>query len=391
MKKAIILINAAILLFACGGNKEQSVEEIIASGNLEEIRAKRTEVEALKTTYAEQIEMLDGKISELDTNKKIPSITTFILQEDTFEHFLEFQGSVNTKNLLIIYPEYAGLLTAVYVREGDRVSKGQTLAKIDDGGLSQQLAQLEIQRDLAKTTYERQQRLYDQKIGSEIQLLQVKTSYEAQEKAINQLKKQLEKTVVKAPFSGIIDEVITEQGSLVNPGASPLMRILNLNEMYIETNVPESYISTIAKGKNVAVEFPVLGKTVHTKISQVSNYINQANRTFKIEVDLPNKDQSIKPNLTARLKVNDYTNEKALLIPQSIISENATGDQYIYIVKDKTGEKGVAERVIIKTGKTQGDDVEILEGITNKVEIVLEGARSVKDGQAVNITTTTKK
>ncbi len=170
------------------------------------------------------------------------------------------------------------------------------------------------------------------------------------------------------------------------PGQSQILRIVNLSEMYIETDVPESYISNITKNKNVLVEFPVLGKTINAKVRQAGNYINPANRSFKVEVAVPNKDRSIKPNLTAKLKINDYTNEEALLIPQSIISENAEGQQYIYTVIDKNGNnEATAKRVIIETGKTQGDVIEVLNGIENGAEIILEGARSVKDGQPVKV------
>ncbi len=169
-------------------------------------------------------------------------------------------------------------------------------------------------------------------------------------------------------------------------GQSQLIRIVNLDDMYIETDVPESYISNVTKGKDVTVDFPVLGKSISTKIRQAGNFINPDNRTFKIEVAIPNKDKTIKPNLTAKLKINDYTNENAVLIPQSIISENAEGEQYIYVVNGKNdNNEGVAKRIIIKTGKTQGDVIEILAGIENGAEIVQEGARSVKDGQTVKV------
>ncbi|GAL66071.1 probable Co/Zn/Cd efflux system membrane fusion protein [Jejuia pallidilutea] len=247
------------------------------------------------------------------------------------------------------------------------------------------MAQLKIQAELAKTTFERQKRLWDQKIGSEIQYLQAKSTYEAQQQAVNQLEQQVGKTNVRAPFSGIIDDVITEQGSVVAPGQSQLFRIVNLDDMYIETDVPERYITDITKGKDVKVNFPVLGKEMDAKIRQAGNFINPANRTFKVEVAIPNKDMSIKPNLTAKLKINDYTNNKAILIPQSIISENAEGQQYIYTTTDKTDSLAKAKRVIIKTGKTQGDVIEVLSGIENNAEIIKEGARSVKDGQTVKV------
>jgi len=164
------------------------------------------------------------------------------------------------------------------------------------------------------------------------------------------------------------------------------MRIVNLDNMYIETEVPERYVSDVTKGKNVTVSIPVLGKTIETKIRQAGNFINPANRTFKVEIEIPNKDKSIKPNLTARLKINDYTSQKAILIPQSIISENANGDQYVYVVNSKNDAgRGKAKRVIIETGKTQGDVIEILKGLEDGAEIIKEGARSVRDGQSVEV------
>ena len=200
------------------------------------------------------------------------------------------------------------------------------------------------------------------------------------------MKSQLAKTEVRAPFSGTIDDVITEQGSVVAPGASQLMRIVNLNDMYIETAVPEAYLTSVTNGKTVNIDFPVLGKVVEAKIRQAGSFINPANRTFKIEVDVPNKDGMIKPNLTAKLKINDYTNNNAIMIPLSVISENAQGQQYVYIVEDLNGNKvGKTERIIIKTGRSQGDNIEVLSGLEIGMDIVQEGARSVKEGQDVEI------
>jgi membrane fusion protein (multidrug efflux system) len=385
MKNLLSLTLLTVLLISCGDNKEQSIEEIIATDNLETIRQKRATIVTQQQEINNKIKQLDDKISELDKSKKIPLITTFTVQQEVFNHYLELQGNVQTKQNLVIYPEIPGILQRVYVKEGQRVSKGQLLASIDDGGMEQQVAQLQIQADLAKTTFERQERLWDKKIGSEIQYLQAKSSYEAQQKAVSQLKSQLEKSSVRAPFSGVIDDVISEQGSVVSPGQSQLMRIVNLRDMYIETDVPESYISSVSKNKDVLVEFPVLGKTMNAKIRQTGNFINPANRTFKIEIAVPNKDRAIKPNLTAKLKINDYTNENAILIPQDIISENANGEQYIYVVKDKNEKYAIADQVIIETGKTQGDVIEVLKGLENDVEIIQEGARSVRNQQEVEI------
>jgi RND family efflux transporter MFP subunit len=385
MKNIYTILLGALFILSCGGNKEKSIEDVIANENLTEIRGKRAAIVTKQQEISEQLKQLDSKIAELDTTRKISLITTVTAAESIFNHYLEIQGSVSTKNLLILFPEYSGILSKVYVKEGQQVKKGQILAKIDDGGLSQQVAQIQIQANLAKTTFDRQERLWQQKIGSEIEYLQAKSTYEAQVQSVNQLKQQLAKTVVRAPFSGTIDDVITEQGSVVGAGQSQLMRIVNLDDMYIETDVPERYISQVTKDKKVIVEFPILGKTIETKVRQSGNFINPTNRTFKVEIDVPNKDQNIKPNLTAKLKINDYTNEKALLIPQSIISENAKGEQYIYVINNKKNHEGIASRVIIETGKTQGDVIEVLSGLKSGSEIILEGARTVKDGQTVKV------
>ncbi len=384
MNNILTILIIAFLLNSCG-NKKQSVEEILASNDLEQIRTKKSELDTEQQALALQLKQLETKIKELDPQQKIPLITTFVAKEGVFNHFVELQGNVTTKQNLIIFPEYSGILSKVYVKEGQYVKKGQMLAKIDDGGLSQQVTQLQIQAELAKTTFERQERLWNQKIGSEIQFLQAKSNYEAQQQAVNQLQQQIGKTIVRAPFSGTIDDVITDQGSVVVPGQSQLFRIVNLKDMYIETDVPERYIANITKGKLVRVEFPILGKSIDTKVRQAGNFINPDNRTFKIEVAIPNKENTIIPNLTAKLKINDYSDDKAILIPQSIISENSEGQQYVYTITDKIDNKAKAQRVIIETGKTQGDYIEVLSGLENGIEIIEEGARSVKDGQEVKI------
>ncbi len=384
--RRILLHTFIVSLLASCGSKEKTVDSVISTKDIQKIRAKKDLLNEKQELLASQIKLLDAEIAKLDTSKKIPLITTFKVEESVFTHYLDLQGNVQTKKNVLVYPEMPGQLVKIYVKEGQYVAKGQALAKIDDGGLSQQLAQIETQMNLAKTTFDRQKRLWDQKIGSEIQYLQTKTNYEALTKSANQIKKQLDKSVVKAPFSGIVDDVIKEQGIIVAPGpGSEIFRVVNLNDMYIETDVPESYISSIKKGKEVRVEFPVLGKTVDSKVRQAGNFINPANRTFKVEIGVANKDRSIKPNLTAKLRINDYTNPKSILIPQSIISENANGEQYVYVIKDIKNSIGKAKKVIISTGKTQGDIIEVLSGLEVGFQIVKEGARSVKDNQEVKI------
>lgn len=385
MKNILTLLTLTFLVVACGNEKQLSVEELIANGDVTAMEQKRDALTTQQQEINNQLKSLSVAIQKQTPEGNLPLITAFEAKQTVFNHVLELQGSVETDQNIVITPEMGGILQNVYVTDGQRVSKGQLLARVDDGGMAQQIAQMQVQADLAKTTFERQQRLWGQKIGSEIQFLQAKSSYEAQLKAIDAMKQQEAKASIKAPFSGTIDDIITEKGSVVAPGQTPILRIVSLSNMYIKTDVPETYISDVIKGKDVEVFFPVLNKTMQAKVSQTGNYINPNNRTYKAEINIPNKDNSIKPNLTARLKVNDYTNEKAILIPQSIISENAEGEQFVYKLDEMNDSTATATRVIIKTGKTQGDVIEVLEGLSSGDQLIEEGARSVKDGQKVKV------
>ena len=387
MKTIYTLVFASLLFISCGEKKVETLEEVIATNDIVKIKAKKAEIETKQQGFNDQLKMLNTKLDALDTNKKIPLITTFKVKEVVFTHFLELQGNVETKQNILIYPEMPGILATVLVKEGQAVKKGDVLATIKDGGLSQQLSQLETQTELAKTTFERQKRLWNQKIGSEMQYLQAKAQYEAQTKSVEQLKSQIEKATILAPFDGVIDEAFKEPGTVIAPGqGSEIFRIVNLSNMYISTEVPERFIASVTKNKNVKIAFPVLGLNINSTIRQVASFINPNNRSFKIEVPVANKNGNIKPNLTARLQINDYTNNNAILIPQSIISENANGEQFIYVVKNKNKNKeAIAQRVIIKTGKTQGDVIEVLANLPAGTEVILEGARSVNNGQTVRV------
>tara|TARA_B110000285_G_C15132501_1_gene624619 strand:+ start:2605 stop:3780 length:1176 start_codon:yes stop_codon:yes gene_type:complete len=387
MKNIYLIFLTAIILSACSNKKELSVDEILATSDIAIINSKKVEIDTELEKLTTSLNKLNSKLNSLNKDKNTPLITTFKAQEQVFDHFIELQGNVQTKQNVLVYPEMPGILKKVFVKEGQKVAKGQPLAVIDDGGLSKQILILELNEQLAKTTYERQKRLWDQKIGSEMQFLQAKTSYNTQKNSTNQLKQQLGKFTIKAPFTGIIDDVFKEKGTVVAPGqGAEIFRIINLSDMYIETDVPENYITSITKNKAVEVNFPILNETFHSKIRQVGNFINPSNRSFKIEVSVPNLAGKIKPNLTAKLKLNDYTNTKAILIPQSIISENAKGQQFIYIVKNKKENNlAVAERLVIETGKTQGDFIEVIKNLTSDAEIIMEGARSVNNGQVVKV------
>jgi RND family efflux transporter MFP subunit len=378
MKKIILIATFSALILSCGKKEENAnIDSLIASKNLVSIKAKRAELQT-------QLTQLDNAIAELDVKKTEEALVSVEMVKDTvFSHYLEVQGNVNTKENLIIYPQFAGILNTVNVIAGQKVSKGQVLGTIDDGGLSQQLAQLENQLALAKTTFERQKRLWDQKIGSEIQYLQAQTNMVSQQKAVSQMKAQLAKTRVIAPFNGVIDELIAERGQVVGPGQG-LMRIVNLNNMFISTTVPESYIGKLKVGTEVSVYLASLGKSFNGKIRQVGNNINPNNRSFGIEVSVPNTDNLLRPNQVAKLKITDYTNAKAVVVPSNVIQEDADGNQFVFEVSSVKDKTGIAKKVIVKVGKTSDNFTEILSGLEPKTVLVGDGVKTVSEGMKLN-------
>lgn len=386
MKKTLYTLITTFLLVACGGGNNQSVDKLLEEKNLDKIRQKRTEILSQYDAIGEDLKRLDGAIGELDTLQKMPLVTAITVTDTIFKHYIDLQGNVETNQNIIIYPEFSGVLIRVLVREGQKVSKGQTLAIIDDGGLRQQLQQLESQAELAKTTFDRQKRLWEQKIGSEIQYLQAKTSMESQSKLVEQLKSQLAKTVIKASFAGVVDDVITDQGQVVMSGQSQLFRLVNLDDMYVKAEIPENYLSNVAVNSEVQIEIPSLGKNYTGKVRQVGSFINPNNRSFSVEISVPNLDKLLRPNQIAKLLINDYTNPNGILIPENIIKENSLSQKIAYVIStiDEKDEATVSE-VELKLGYTSGIFVEVLSGLKAGQKIVAEGSKNIEDRQKVKI------
>ncbi len=384
MKKLISLLITSIIIAACSGEKQSSTSALLQAEDLDGLKVQKDEKIQQMNALKKELNQINQAILTLDPDEKLPLITTIKLAPENFNHHIEVQGNIQTRQNVLLYPEFNGSLKQVFVQEGQKVKKGALLAQIDDAGLKNQLEQLEIQSNLSKTIYERYQRLWDKNIGSEMELLKAKTAYEAQLKSIAQLKKQLLRTQIRAPFSGTIDEIIANTGANLMPGQTPVLRVVNLDEMYIEANIPERYVSDIKLGTDALVEIPMLGKTYATQIRQTGSFINPNNRSFRVEAPLANTDGDIKPNLSCKLKIKDYNNSSAIMIPLSIIKENAKGDKYIF--KLKPGNKQdvyTTEKVFIELGKKSMEKVEVTGGIAPGTLIVNEGAAIVEDNQRV--------
>ena len=378
MKKIAIITILSFVLFACG-NKEnnKSIEDLIADKNVKALNEKKTSLQA-------EIAKIEDGLATLDVKKEEALVTVATIKDTIFNHYLDIQGSVDTKENILIQPEFSGTLTSLTVKAGQRVAKGQILGRVDDAGMSQQLASAENQYSLAKTTFDRQKNLWDKKIGSEIQFLQAQTQMISAQKAVAQIKAQLSKTVIRAPFSGTIDEVFAERGQVVAPSQQGLMRIVNLGNMYVSTSVPESYIGKLKVGDQVDVYLTSLNKTYKGKVRQVGNFINPNNRSFGIEVSLPNPDNLLRPNQVAKLKIVDYVNKNAIVVPTAVIQEDGTGSKYVYIVEGSNGKTGTAKKVIVEVGKSSDNVTEIKSGLSADDIIVTEGVNTISNGMKLN-------
>lgn len=382
MKNILFIITIALLLASCGGDTK-SVDDLIEGGDLSAIKERKAELNAQQNELKVEIEKLNTFIQKKEKKQTALLVSTKKLNDTIFKHFVEVQGDVETDQNIIVYPQFSGVLTRVYVNEGQQVSKGQRLAKIDDGGLSSQLAQQETQVALAKTTYERQKRLWDQQIGSEIQFLEAKANFEAASRAADQIRSQVARTIITAPFSGVVDNVIAEQGQVVNQGQTEVIRLVNLSDMYVKASLPENYLNSIKVGTEVNVRLASIGQEYKGTVRQVGNYINPSNRTFDVEIAIPNKNGQVKPNLIATVKVNDYTNENAITIPENILQENSQGETIAFIYVPETDTTGTAKRVVVETGINYENEIEVKSGLEEGDVIIIEGAKSVRDGQKV--------
>ncbi len=375
-----------IIISGCNSSRNASIESLIESRDLEELKKRKKEyVDAMNTMKVELNEINDG-ISLLDENERLTLVSKYEIQQTIFNTYIEAQANLKTRKNILILPEFQGTLEKVFVSEGQKVKKGQLLAEINDSGLNEQYEQMVIQAEFAKENFERTQRLWDNNIGSEMQYLKSKTDFEASKKMVDQMKDRLSKTKIYAPFDGEIDEIISNVGSNLIPGVSQILRLVNLDIIYAESFVSEKYISFISEGTEAIVQIPLLNMDYRSSVNQTGNFINPSNRTFRIEVPVENFDNRIKQNLDAKIKINIYKKDDAIVIPLRIVREDALGKNFVYVMSEDNKE-GVylTSKQFITLGNKSEDKVEVTEGLALGDIVVLEGAYSVEDSQRVKL------
>ena len=385
MKKIIYTLGISFLLINCSQEiADTSNTNRVEGINLEELNTQKANYTQQINDLKLELEKINSAIDALGSSEKRTLITAFITETQSFEHQIEIQANIKTRQNVLIYPEFAGRLITLKVVEGQNVKKGNLLALIDDAGITDQLDQMILQLNLAKTTFERTQRLWDQKIGSEMMYLEAKTRYKAAQKQVSQIKQQLAKTKIYAPFNGVIDEIQARLGSNLIPGITPVLRIVNLNTMFAESDVPENYLSNITKGSKAKVSIPALNQIQNTEIHQTGNFITPSNRTFRVEARLENPEGLIKPNLNARLSVMDYFNPEAIMIPLRVVREDAKNQPYVFVLSKPEKDNGfTTEQRMVTLGKTKEEMVEIIDGLTTGELVVEEGVSLLVTNQKV--------
>ena len=385
MKKTIISLSFSLLLMACGQETEKAVSSItVNKGTLDELQIQKANYTLQIKELTLALDSLNQKLEKMSGGQKRVLVTALEIKSQIFNHTIEIQANIKTRQNLQLFPEFGGRLNQILVKEGQEVKKGTLLAVIDDAGLQDQLDQMKLQLQLVKTTFERTQRLWDQKIGSEMMYLEAKTRFKSQQKQVAQMRNQLSKTRIYAPFSGVIDEIIARKGSALTPGMSPIMRIVNLDNMYVESDVPENYLANITKGSFAKVSIPVLNETQNTLVRQTGNFIQPNNRTFRVEAPIKNPTGMIKPNLNARISIVDYSNPEALMIPFRVIRENAKGDSFVFILTGQEQDNEyITEQRFVTLGMSKNELVEITKGLNTEDLIVDEGVSLLVTGQKV--------
>lgn len=384
MKNITLALFTAILLSACGKG-EKTTDSIIADGNLSEMRAKKAELSQKIDNLNSELALLDVQINKLDTTEQGNSILVEVdtIRPQRFQNYVATQGSINSEENIMVSPKIPGVITKVLVNEGDRVRQGQLMATMDASALQSQLQQVNSSYILAETTYERTARLWEQKIGSEMQLLQAEANKKSLMAQMDAIKAQIANSKIVAPVSGMVDKVNLKLGEMASPGINGI-RVVNMGELKVEATLADRFAAFVKVGDEVKIFLPDLNDTIVEKISFVSQAIDPQSRTIAIEVRLPGKTQRLKPNMTAKLEINNYTAEKAIVVPSNVLLKNSDETGKYYLMGVEKAEKGYEViRYDVEIGLQYGGKTEIISGLPADATIITLGFANLAEGQQV--------
>ena len=383
MKQSLFIFLMLAFFMACAPQEAPYPEDLEGK----EVLLKEKEKELRELT--KMVDKLKSEINTLNpekTEKKKILVTTQPVEVEDFKRYVEIQGSVQADDVVMASSETGGRILKMSWKEGDYIKRGALVATTDMEAVNKQIAELETSLELANQVYERQKRLWDQNIGSEIQFLQAKNNKEALEKSLETVKFNLTKANVYAPISGFVDRVFLNAGEMASPGA-PIIQILNTAKVKVVASVPERYLSAVKRGEIVTVKFPALEKEMQSRVTLLGRSIDPANRTFPVEINISNPNGVYKPNLLASVLINDFTTPNAITIPLEIVQQEVSGKDYVY-VKDVNDDGAFAKKVYIKTGESYEGEIIVEEGLTGEEEVIIEGARNITAGESIEVKAT---
>jgi len=369
-KRYFVVPFLALLLAACGGGDSSKN----GAAKLEQLKQQKAKLET-------EIAALEKEVNKNDTSAKVKTVSIANVEDTLFEHFIDVQGSVDARENVNVTSKVPGIITAIYVKEGQFVKQGETLAQVDDQVLKAGMAELRTQLELVTTLYEKQKNLWSQKIGSEVQYLSAKNNKESLERKMATMQDQLSQTRIISPISGTVDAVIAKIGDAAQPGA-PAFRVVNSNNLKVVANVAESYAGKIKTGDEVVVVFPDIQKEMRTRITFASRLIDPLSRTIKVEVALK-PDAALRPNMIARIRIIDYVAKNAVVIPVNVI-QYSMGKPYVIVAKESNG-KQTAQRRDLEVGHTYNDMAEIKSGLQAGDKIITMGYQGLNDNDLIKL------
>ncbi len=347
---------------------------------------KKEQLEKLKTdqaNIAKQIKKLEEEIAKENPNDKAvkaKEVMTKAIAPRPFNHYVQTQGTIESEENVQVSAKAAGIVTQVFVREGEQVTKGQVLAQIDNSLAIRGIDEIKASLELANTVYNRQKNLWDQKIGTEVQYLQAKNNKESLEKRLASLYEQNDMTKIKAPISGVVDEVTAKAGQNIAPGM-PAFRVVNNSDLRLKADVSEAYVANVKKGNKVIVTIPDLNKDIDAKVTFVARNINQLSRTFALEADLPSS-ADLRPNMTAIVKVVYESYPSAITVPVNAV-QDINGEKIVYTATTNGNQTLATKRVVEVQGVFDG--LAQVKGVQAGDEIITTGFQGLSDGQVIKI------
>jgi len=374
MIKKIITISAiALVAFSCKPELK----------GIEKLKEEKANFEKQIKTYTDSLKEVKLAIKALDTNKvEGLKIRTALVEQKPFSEIVKFQGTVKADKNVLVSPQSSGVIKGIFVKEGQRVSRGKTLASLDSDILSQSIKEVEKGLELATYMFDKQVKLKAQGVGTELQYEQAKNQKESLERKLATLSTQTSKSRIVSPISGYVDKILPNVGELASP-QMPMFRVMNLSKVRVSADISENYLKDIKRGNTVSVYFPSIDYRLdNLKVTSTGKYINPANRTFSVQIDIHNKDGIIIPNLLAEVSITKSHNKNAILVPSKSILEDNKGQKYIFINENNRATK---RNIIVDFVAGEITQISAESGIKKDMQIITDGCSVLLDGDLVEV------